>query len=80
MTDADLAPRATTGRRRFQVEGLDCHNEVLQLKAAVGPIAGGDEMLAFDTKAGLMEVTLTQNSPSDEAIIAAVASTGMRVV
>ncbi len=80
MTDADLAPRATTGRRRFQVEGLDCQNEVLQLKAAVGPIAGGDEMLAFDTKAGLMEVTLTQNSPSDEAIIAAVASTGMRVV
>lgn len=87
MTDADLARSAidnaagpAIGRRRFKVEGLDCQNEVRQLKTAVGPIAGGDQMLAFDTKAGLMEVTLTQNSPTDEAIIAAVASTGMRVV
>jgi Cd2+/Zn2+-exporting ATPase len=87
MTDADLARGAidnaaepTTGRRRFKIEGLDCQNEVRRLKAAVGPIAGGDEMLAFDTKAGLMEVTLTQTGPTDEAIIAAVARTGMRVV
>lgn len=87
MTDANLARGAidnaaepATGRRQFKIEGLDCQNEVRQLKAAVGPIAGGDEMLAFDTKAGLMEVTLTQNSPTDEAIIAAVARTGMRVV
>lgn len=87
MTDADSARRDinnATGpeieRRRFKVEGLDCQNEVRQLKAAVGPIAGGDEMLAFDTKAGVMEVTLAKNSPTDEAIIAAVARTGMRVV
>lgn len=87
MTDADLARSAidnaagpAIGRRRFKVEGLDCQNEVRQLKAAVGPIAGGDQMLAFDTKAGLMEVTLTQNGPTDEAIIAAVARTGMRVI
>lgn len=87
MTDADHARRVidnatgpAIGRRRFKVEGLDCQNEVRQLKAAVGPLAGGDEMLAFDTKAGLMEVSLTQNSPTDEAIIAAVARTGMRVI
>lgn len=87
MRDADLA-RGTidpgagspTGRRRFKIDGLDCQNEVRQLKAAVGAIAGGDEMLAFDTKTGLMEVTLTQNSPTDAAIIAAVARTGMRVI
>ena len=87
MADTDLArglidPAAgsATGRRRFKIEGLDCQNEVRQLKAAVGPIAGGEEMLAFDTKAGLMEVRLTQNSPTDEAINAAVARTGMRVI
>lgn len=87
MRDADLArgtidPAAgpSTGRRRFKIDGLDCQNEVRQLKAAVGPIAGGDEMLAFDTKVGLMEVTLTQNGPTDAAIIAAVTRTGMRVV
>ncbi len=87
MTDADLAQRvmsnaagSSTGRRRFKVEGLDCQNEVRQLKAAVGPIAGGEQMLTFDTKAGLMEVILTQSNPTDEAIIAAVARTGMRVV
>lgn len=87
MADTDLArglidPAAgsATGRRRFRIEGLNCQNEVRQLKAAIGPIAGGEEMLAFDTKAGLMEVTLTQTGPTDEAIIAAVARTGMRVV
>ena len=61
---------------RFKVEGLDCQNEVRALKAAVGPLVGGEDNLAFDTKAGVMEVM--NDAAGEEAIIAAVATTGMR--
>ena len=37
---------------RFKVDGLDCQNEVRALRAAVGPIVGGDDRLSFDIKAG----------------------------
>ena len=62
--------------RRFKVTGLDCQNEVRALKAAVGPLAGGEEKLSFDTKAGWMEIA-PDVSLSDDAISAAVATTGM---
>lgn len=63
--------------RRFKVTGLDCQNEVRALKAAVGPLAGGDDKLSFDTKAGWMEIA-PGVSASDDAIEAAVATTGMK--
>lgn len=59
---------------RYRVRGLDCQNEVRQLKAAVGPLAGGEDKLAFDTKAGWMEVTAPV--PAND-VIRAVAQTGM---
>ena len=52
--------------RRFKVTGLDCQNEVRALKAAVGPLAGGEEKLSFDTKAGWMEIA-PDVSLSDDA-------------
>ena len=80
MTDANVLERPGTGpgpiRRRFKVAGLDCQNEVRQLRAAVGPLVGGEDKLAFDIKAGLMEVA--DEAVGSEAIAAAVAQTGMR--
>jgi len=52
-TDAETG---ISGPLRFKVEGLDCQNEVRMLRAAVGPIVGGDDKLSFDTKGGVMEV------------------------
>ncbi len=83
MTNASLEATRDTGDgrrplRRFKVEGLDCQNEVRQLKAAVGPLVGGDDKLIFDTKAGLMEVQ--NDTVGIDAIAAAVAGTGMRAM
>ena len=84
--DAVIAAVATTGMRAtplsaeaaisFAVKGLDCQNEVRQLKNAVGPLVGGEDRLSFDTKAGRMDVA-PQSLASAEAIKDAVASTGM---
>jgi Cd2+/Zn2+-exporting ATPase len=62
--------------RRFMVTGLDCQNEVRALKAAVGPLAGGEDKLSFDIKAGWMELA-PDVSVSNDAIEAAVATAGM---
>lgn len=62
---------------RFKVQGLDCQNEVRALKAAVGPLVGGEDKLAFDTKAGTMDVA-PQDRAAPEEIERAVATTGMR--
>ncbi|SDB71704.1 heavy metal translocating P-type ATPase [Belnapia rosea] len=79
--DGDRRGAAGAGRAgaplRFRVEGLDCQNEVRLLKGAVGPLVGGEDGLAFDTKAGLMSVT-APGGASAEAIVRAVAGTGMR--
>ncbi len=79
MSDSVALAKACQQSLRFQIEGLDCQNEVRQLKAAVGPLVGGEGMLAFDPKGGVMEVSLSGGRPEIEAIIAAVARTGMRV-
>lgn len=62
---------------RFKVQGLDCQNEVRALKAAVGPLVGGEGKLTFDTKAGMMAVA-PQDRAAPEEIERAVATTGMR--
>jgi len=53
-----------------------CVEEVRVLKAAVGPLAGGEEGLSFDLLNGKM--TVTAAGLSDQAVMAAVAGTGMR--
>ena len=63
--------------RRFDVRGLDCIEEVRILRRAVGPLVGGDEGLAFDALNGRMTVHASAARASDEAIVAAVAATGM---
>lgn len=74
QVDRDQQDQAQVSR--FKVKGLDCQNEVRALKAAVGPLVGGEEQLSFDTKAGRMDVA-SQSFVSSESIREAVASTGM---
>lgn len=66
-----------SGAMRFKVDGLDCQNEVRALRAAVGPVVGGDDKLSFDTKAGVMEV-VPKDPLAIDLVTQAVASTGMR--
>ena len=73
----DAARMSTSSSLRFKVDGLDCQNEVLALRAAVGPIVGGEDRLSFDAKAGLMEV-LTEDLATANRIIQAVDTAGMR--
>ncbi len=69
--------RTGGAERRFDVRGLDCIEEVRILRRAVGPLVGGDEALAFDAINGRMSVHASAAQASDEAIIGAVAATGM---
>lgn len=75
MTDFSM-PSRVTQPLSFRVVGLDCQNEVRQLKSAVGPLVGGEDNLSFDTKAGRMDVARGA-SPGIDAILVAVAATGM---
>lgn len=72
----DVVAKATPSLR-FKVDGLDCQNEVRVLRGAVGPIVGGEDRLAFDTKAGLMEV-IDLGAATVNSIEQAVQTTGMR--
>lgn len=74
---ADVATVGPPGSLRFKVDGLDCQNEVRALRAAVGPVVGGEERLSFDTRAGVMGVSSTSASMID-VIQRAVATTGMQ--
>jgi Cd2+/Zn2+-exporting ATPase len=79
MTETEMKSDVGTisGALRFKVDGLDCQNEVRALRAAVGPVVGGDDKLSFDTKAGVMEV-VPKDPLAIDLVTQAVASTGMR--
>lgn len=63
-------------RLAFKIHGMDCAEEVATLKREVGPVVGGEEHLAFDLLNAKMIVS-EGASASSEAILRAVASTGM---
>ncbi len=73
----DAATMSTPTTLHFKVEGLDCQNEVRALRAAVGPIVGGEDKLSFDTKIGLMEV-MSGDLTLANSVTQAVDTTGMR--
>jgi Zn2+/Cd2+-exporting ATPase len=60
---------------RFRVRGMDCADEVVVLKRELGPLAGGEQNLAFDILNGKMTVAA---GLSPEAVVAAVGRTGMK--
>lgn len=61
----------------FKVHGMDCADECAILRREVGPLVGGADNLAFDILNGRMTVLGAADPPAD-AVIAAVARTGMR--
>lgn len=63
-------------RMVFKIHGMDCAEEVAVLKREVGPLVGGEGHLAFDLVHAKMIVS--EGKASSEAILAAVARTGMR--
>ena len=63
--------------RAYKVRGLDCAEEVAVLRQAVGPLVGGSDRLAFDVLNGRMTVADDASDLAEEAIIKAVAETGM---
>lgn len=73
--EAEATPVPTGRGIVFTVSGLDCAEEIALLKAEVGPLVGGADNLAFDILNGKMVVL--SNDVASEAIIQAVARTGM---
>lgn len=76
-TDATSADAGSTNGRSFQINGLDCAEEVSILNKVVGPKVGGAEHLAFDVINGRMMVLDSAKDVSREEIVAWVADTGM---
>ena len=74
---ADAATTSPPSSVRFKIEGLDCQNEVRALRAAVGPVVGGDDKLSFNTQAGVMEV-MSEDVSTVDTVQRAVATTGMQ--
>ncbi len=64
--------------RAYKVRGLDCAEEVAVLRQAVAPLVGGPDRLAFDVLNGRMTIADAASDVGEEAIIKAVAATGMR--
>ncbi len=68
----------TSDRQEFKIQGLDCADEVAVLKREVGPVAGGEDRLAFDILNARMIVNAGPDEVAPEKVVAAVARTGMR--
>ncbi len=79
--EASALPAAAFGAgRAYKVRGLDCAEEVAALKQAVGPLVGGADRLAFNVLNGRMTVAADERVVTDEAILKAIAATGMSAV
>ncbi|MGO3928346.1 heavy metal translocating P-type ATPase [Rhodopseudomonas pseudopalustris] len=81
MTDLNATAqveRKPSGNRGFKIAGMDCAEEVSVLKQALGPLVGGEEHLAFDVINGRMSLIGDAVVVPDDAVIRAVASTGMQ--
>ncbi len=63
---------------QFKIVGMDCAEEVAVLKRVVGPVAGGEDHLAFDILNGKMTVQPSASDVTPGIIIHAVSRTGMR--
>lgn len=62
----------------FTIRGLDCADEVAVLKREVGPVVGGADRLSFDVLNARMAVGPGPEAVTEEAVVRAVARTGMR--
>ena len=69
---------SNSSRLEFKIQGLDCAEEISILKRAVGPVVGGEDRLGFDVINARMIVHGATEGINPDAVIAAVANTGMR--
>ena len=63
---------------QLRVLGMDCAEEVAVLKREVGPVVGGEDYLAFDILNGRMTVSIEAGSVTADAVMKAIARTGMK--
>ena len=63
---------------QFRIHGMDCAEEVTTLKREIGPVVGGEDRLVFDILNGKMSIQSSAGKVTPDAIICAVAQTGMR--
>lgn len=70
-------PQARIGLR-FKIHGMDCAEEIGALKREVGPVVGGADCLGFNLLEGYMSVDRDAPSTDADAILRAIARTGMR--
>ena len=69
-----LRPAADRATRSFRVTGMCCVEEVRALKAALGPMAGGEDRLSFDLLNGRMTVP---SGVAPDKVVAVIAGLGM---
>ncbi len=72
------APPPATDRLCFAVEDMDCADEVAVLRGALRALVPGEDRLAFDVVRGRLWVSLRDGEPNRQAVLQAVARTGMR--
>jgi Zn2+/Cd2+-exporting ATPase len=70
----------TMDRLTFKIKGMCCGEELAMLRSVVGPLVGGEANLAFDLLTGKMTVFAASDGANPDAIIAAVANTGMEAL
>ncbi|GMW01645.1 MAG: hypothetical protein AMXMBFR84_27820 [Candidatus Hydrogenedentota bacterium] len=64
--------------KSFKIRGMDCAEEIAILKRELGPLVGGEECISFDLLNARITIAPAKKDIRDEAIIAAVARTGMQ--
>ncbi|HRT64794.1 MAG TPA: heavy metal translocating P-type ATPase [Candidatus Hydrogenedentes bacterium] len=67
-------------QRTYRIRGMDCAEEVAALKCEVCPLLGADGNVKFDLINGKMTVDLPEEGVPEDAIVQAVARTGMQAV
>lgn len=80
LGEATNAASPAGNGRSFTVRGMDCVEEVSVLRQAVGPVVGHPDRLSFDILNGRMTVLDAAADVPTDAIVNAVAATGMKAV
>ncbi len=76
----NLPNSAATGNQVFDIQGLDCVEEVTILKREISPLVGGEAYLSFDVLNGRMTVLPGGKTVASKIIQEKVATTGMKAI
>ncbi len=77
---SDSYSSESTHRMTFKIRGMDCAEEISQLKSALSRLVDAESCLQFDLLDGKMIVEANTDTISEEAVMRAVASTGMQAI